>query len=257
MAGAMVDGLITSDALAPKDIVCYSPSGKSAGALADRTGIRQAHSVAELLDTAGVLIVAFKPYHLDSVDQELVERSSGKLIISVLSGKRIASLSRAFPEARNIVRTMPNTPSQIGAGITPWCSQNELTAEDRASLDALLSAMGQHLEIAESSMDAATAVSGSGAGFVFEFAGALCEAAEHAGLDAKTAHTLAIETLLGSARLLARSKDSPDALRNKVTSPNGTTMAGLDHLKAGDFRGLIRGTIEAAKKRAVEISQDS
>lgn len=257
MAGAMVDGLITSNALAPQDIVCYSPSGKSAGALADRTGIRQAHSLAELMDTAGILIVAFKPYHLDSVDQELVKRSSGKLIVSVLSGKRIVSLARAFPNARNIVRTMPNTPSQIGAGVTPWCSQNKLTTEDRTALDTLLSAMGRHLEIAESSMDAATAVSGSGAGFVFEFAGALREAAEQAGLDAETAHTLAIETLLGSARLLARSKDSPEVLRDKVTSPNGTTFAGLSHLQAGDFRGLIRGTIEAAKKRAVEISQDA
>src|SRR5690606_3382619 len=146
----------------------------------------------------------------------------GKMVLSVLSGKTLEAIGAAFPQARNIIRTMPNTPSQIGAGITPWCSAQPLGDQDRATIESLLEAMGQQLELPESLMDSATAVSGSGAGFVFEFGAALCAAAENAGFDPKTAHTLAIETLLGSARLLARSEDSPETLRNKVTSPNGT-----------------------------------
>lgn len=257
MASAMVDGLIASKTARPDQVICYSASGTTATSLSDRTGIAHTTSLAELTKGADALIVAFKPQHLAEIDPELAGLTAGKLVISVLSGKRLAHLSAAFPQARNVVRTMPNTPAQIGAGITPWCTLNELSTEDRTGVDNLLNAMGRHIEMPETDMDAATAVSGSGAGFVFEFASALTEAAIEAGFTPEIARTLAIETLLGSARLLARSSESPETLRDKVTSPNGTTAAGLDRLKKGDFRRLIRETIEAAKLRAIEISQDS
>ena len=257
MAAAMVDGLINSKAAASSEIVCYSASGRSAQELASRTGIQQAKSLEELTAQAETLIVAFKPHHLATADVTLSSLTSGKLVISVLSGKRLETLGKVFPQARNIIRTMPNTPSQIGAGITPWCAAHTLSNEDHSTIESLLTAMGRQLEISESMMDSATAVSGSGAGFVFEFAAALCDAAENAGFDHETARTLAIETLLGSARLLARSPESPETLRNRVASPNGTTQAGLDRMTAGDFRGLIRETIEAARLRAIEVSQES
>ncbi len=257
MAAAMVDGLINSKAASPADIICYSATGRSAQALSARTGIQQASDLSELVTDAETLIIAFKPYHLATADKALSSLTSGKLVISVLSGKRLETLSKVFPHARNIIRTMPNTPSQIGAGITPWCAAHSLSPEDRNTIESLLKAMGRQLEITESLMDAATAVSGSGAGFVFEFAGALCAAAENAGFDPQTAHTLAIETLLGSARLLARSPESPETLRNKVASPNGTTEAGLKRMAEGDLRGLIRETIEAARLRAIEVSQET
>lgn len=257
MAAAMVDGLINSKVATPSDIVCYSASGRSAQALSTRTGIQHATSLEELTAQADTLIIAFKPHHLATTDAALSTLTSGKLVISVLSGKRLETLSKVFPQARNVIRTMPNTPSQIGAGITPWCAANSLSTEDRSTIESLLKAMGSQLEIEESMMDAATAVSGSGAGYVFEFAGALCAAAENAGFDPETARTLAIETLLGSARLLARSPDSPETLRNKVASPNGTTEAGLNRMAAGDFRGLIRETVEAARLRAIEVSQET
>ncbi len=257
MAAAMVEGLINSKAAAPTDILCYSASGRSAQALAARTGIQQATSLEDLTAEADTLIIAFKPQHLSTADAALTALTSGKLVISVLSGKRLETLSKVFPQARNVIRTMPNTPSQIGAGITPWCAARALSIEDRDTIESLLTAMGRQLEIAEDMMDSATAVSGSGAGFVFEFAGALCAAAENAGFDAETARTLSIETLLGSARLLARSPDSPETLRNKVASPNGTTEAGLNRMAEGDLRGLIRDTIEAARLRAIEVSQET
>ena len=257
MAAAMIDGLINSKVAAPADIVCYSASGRSAQALSARTGIQQATSLEELVAQAETLIIAFKPYHLATADAALSSLTSGKLVISVLSGKRLETLGKVFPHARNVIRTMPNTPAQIGAGVTPWCALRSLSNKDRNTIESLLKAMGLQLEIEESMMDAATAVSGSGAGFVFEFAGAMCAAAVKAGIDTETAHTLAIETLLGSARLLARSSDSPEALRDKVCSPKGTTEAGLNRMAAGDLRGLIRETIEAARQRAIEVSQEA
>jgi pyrroline-5-carboxylate reductase len=257
MAAAMVDGLLAQKAATPADLVCFSGSGKTAAALAARTGIGQARSLDELLAAADTVVVAFKPQHLASADPRLVELAAGKLVISVLAGKKLARLAQAFPRARNIVRTMPNTPGQIGAGITGWCTLQPLAPADRAVVETLLAALGQAIEVPESEMDALTAVSGSGPAFVFEFAAALRDAGVAAGLPKSAAEKLTVETLLGAARLLARKQIDPETLRNQVTSPNGTTFAGLQRLAARDFRGVIRETILAAKARSEELSQDS
>jgi pyrroline-5-carboxylate reductase len=164
---------------------------------------------------------------------------------------------KTFPRARNLVRTMPNTPSQIGAGITGWCVRDPLAPADQTTVDTILGALGKAVEVVETQMDALTAVSGSGPAYVFEFAAALRDAGIAAGLNTETAQKLSVETLLGAARLLARMNIEPETLRNQVTSPNGTTFAGLQRMAAGDFRGLIRETVLAAKARSEELSQDS
>ena len=256
MAAAMVEGLLAKGDLRPADLICLSGSQKSATALAARTGIQLAPSLEALLGDAGTLVVAFKPQHLATADPRLTALSAGKLVVSVLAGKRISSLARVFPQARNLVRTMPNTPGQIGAGITGWCSREPLQGSDRVTVEQLLHALGQAIEVPEADLDALTGVSGSGPAYVFEFAAALRDAGVAAGLERGTAEKLAVETLLGAARLLARKQIDPETLRDQVTSPNGTTFAGLQKLKAGDFRGLIRETVLAATARSKELSQD-
>ena len=161
-----------------------------------------------------------------------------------------------FPHARNIIRTMPNTPGQIGAGITGWCSRTPLLGDDRVRVESLLHSLGETVEVPEADMDAITGLSGSGPAYVFEFAAALRDAGVAAGLTQHTSEKLAVETLLGAARLLARKKIDPEILRDQVTSPNGTTYAGLQRMKAGDFRGLIRDTVLAATARSKELSKD-
>jgi pyrroline-5-carboxylate reductase len=257
MAAAIVEGLLAKNASAASDLVCFSASGKTAAALAVKTGIAQAHSLDELLASADTLIVAFKPQHLAGADPRLADLTAGKLVVSVLAGKRVATLVKTFPRARNLVRTMPNTPSQIGAGITGWCVRDPLAPADQTTVDTILGALGKAVEVVETQMDALTAVSGSGPAYVFEFAAALRDAGIAAGLNTETAQKLSVETLLGAARLLARMNIEPETLRNQVTSPNGTTFAGLQRMAAGDFRGLIRETVLAAKARSEELSQDS
>lgn len=257
MAAAIVDGLLAKNATASTDLVCYSGSGKTAAALALKTGIGRAQNLDELLDGADTLIVAFKPQHLAGADPRLAELTAGKLVISVLAGKRVPTLAKTFPRARNLVRTMPNTPSQIGAGITGWCVRDPLSPADQTTVETILGALGKSVEIAETQMDSLTAVSGSGPAYVFEFAAALRDAGVAAGLSPDTAQKLSVETLLGAARLLARKNIEPETLRNQVTSPNGTTFAGLQRMASGDFRGLIRETVLAAKARSEELSKDS
>lgn len=257
MAGALVDGLLAKNAARPAELICLGGDDNTAAVLQARTGIAVAGSPAELLAHADTLVVAFKPQHLGTADPQLGRLTAGKLVVSILAGKKIRSLAAVFPEARNIVRTMPNTPGQIGAGITAWCSRAPLLPGDRAVLETLLTALGSSVEVPEDDLDAVTGVSGSGPAYVFEFAAALRDAAVAAGLARPIAEQLAVETLLGSARLLARRKVEPEVLRDQVTSPNGTTFAGLQQMKARDFRGLIRETVLAATARSRELSRDS
>lgn len=257
MATAFVEGLLGKQAAAKSDLICYGGADSTAANLAARTGISAAGTLEELTADFDTLLVAFKPQHLGEIDPRFAAWTEGKLVVSILAGKRLSSLTRAFPRARNVVRTMPNTPGQIGAGVTAWCSRAPLADGDRAILQTLLDALGQSVEVPEDDLDAVTGLSGSGPAYVFEFAAALRDAGVAAGLARPAAAKLAMETLLGAARLLARKNIEPEILRDQVTSPNGTTFAGLQRLKAGNFRDLIRDTVLAATARSKELSKDS
>lgn len=256
MAAAMVDGLLAA-ATAPADLKCLGGGGKSAAALAARTGITLAPDLVTLLSDSDTLVLAFKPQHLAGADPKLAELTKGRLVISVLAGKRLARLAQVFPQARNVIWAMPNTPGQIGAGITGWCSLAPLSGDDRATVARLLGALGKQVEVHESQMDALTALSGCGPAYLFEFAAALRDGGIAAGLAPEVAQTLTVETLLGASRLLARRNIEPEVLRNQVTSPNGVTFAGLKKMEARDFRGLIKETLLTAKARSEEMAKDS
>lgn len=257
MAGAIVDGLLAQDPTLRDRLLCLGGAGKTAAALAARTGIALASSLEDLLVRADVVVVAFKPQHLAGADPRLADLTAGKLVLSVLAGKRLATLAKTFPRARNLVRTMPNTPAAIGAAITPYCTLQPLSAADRSAVESLLGACGSHLELEEKHMNAVTALSGGGPAFLFEFVAALRDAGIAAELPPDVSMRLSVETVLGAARLLARRQVDPETLRNQVTSPNGTTLAGLRKMESGQFRGVIRDTILAAQARAAELSQDS
>jgi pyrroline-5-carboxylate reductase len=257
MAGAMVRGLLAANTTRPEDIICIGGNDPTAANLARDTGVLIASSFEELLDGADVLILACKPQNLADLPARLAELSAEKLVISIVAGKRLSTLAKLFPRARNLVRVMPNTPGQIGAGISGWSPQHEPTSTDRGTLLELLQALGQAVEVEEGMMDAVTAVSGSGPAYVFEFAAALREAGIAAGLPPETAKVLALQTLLGAAKLLVASTDSAEVLRDRVTSPNGTTFAALQVFKARNFRGLIRDAVAAATQRSRELSSES
>jgi len=256
MASAIVDGLLAKGTYSKDDIICLSGSGKTAEALAGRTGIRLAASLDALLSRADVVVVAFKPQHLANADPRLAELTAGKLVISVLAAKTVARLEKTFPKARNIIRTMPNTPSAIGAGVTGWCAAKPLEAKDRELVLNLLRAVGREVELPETQIDALMAISGCGPAYIFEFAAALREAGAAAGLDSATSQMLALETILGAAKLMVQTGTEPEALRNQVTSPNGTTFAALKRFEAHNFRGIVQEAVLAAKARSEELSRD-
>jgi len=256
LASAIVRGLLARQVCAAGDIAATSKGGESARKLAAETGIAYEPDLARLLGPADTVVVAFKPQSLAGADPRLAELTRGKLVISVLAGKKLATLARTFPQARNLVRTMPNTPAAIGAAFTAYCPLAPLSAADNTQVTKLLEALGQCVALDESHFDAITAVGGSGPAFLFEFVAGLRDAGLAAGLPADVAYRAALETTLGAARLLARGDQSPETLRDKVTSPNGTTYAGLQVLATQNFRATLKETIAAATRRAGELSRD-
>jgi pyrroline-5-carboxylate reductase len=256
LAAAIIRGLLARQAWSPADIAATSRTGLTAQRLAATTGITHEPDLARLLGPADVVVIAFKPQSLAAADPRLAELTAGKLVISVLAGKTLARLGQTFPRARNLVRTMPNTPAAVGAGLTAYCAQHPLTAADRAVVEKFLDAFGKFVALEETGMDAFTALGGSGPAFLCEYVAGMRDAGVAAGLPPEVAALAALETALGAARLLAGSAETPEALRDKVTSPNGTTYAGLQVLAAKNFRGTIKETILAATKRAGELSKD-
>jgi pyrroline-5-carboxylate reductase len=257
MATAMVEGLISNSVCAPEEIGCLSKPRDTASALSQKSKINLLQDLEKPLENAETVILAIKPQHLGGLDPALIKATKDKLVISIVAGKKISQLNELFSGSRNIVRVMPNTPAQIGAGVSAYCSLTELSISDQKSVDPLLSAMGSHLRVDESQMDIVTALSGSGPAYVFEFIAALRDGGIKGGLDEATASKLALETVLGAARLLARADVSPESLRDQVTSPNGTTMAALETLEKKEFRKLIGEAVESARLRSIELSKEA
>ena len=256
MASAIVRGLIEKEHYLPEEIACTCGDGPSGLELEEQTGIHFLPDITEALYAAEAVVLACKPQQLKAIDASFATAAKGKLILSVLAGTTLARLSETFPNARNIVRTMPNTPGQIGAGVTAFTPLRELTEKDHAIVENALSSLGNFHEVDEVDLDAVTALSGSGPAYVFEFAAALRDAGVNCGLDEGLADALAIDTLLGAAMLLAESENTPEELRDAVTSPGGTTAAALKTFQEGDLRGLVNKALAAAKARSLELAAE-
>ncbi len=204
-----------------------------------------------------VLVLAVKPQIIDAVMATLLPIIGPKtLAISIAAGIDIARLSRGLDMGR-VVRAMPNTPAQIGKGITGAVAGKDVSRAERDTAEALLGAAGPVVWFDdENQLDAVTAVSGSGPAYVFYLVEALAEAGKRQGLPAAIAEQLARQTIIGSAALLEADPAAPAVLRQNVTSPNGTTAAGLSVLMAEDgLASLMNRTVEAARRRSEELGR--
>jgi len=255
MATAMVQGLLRSGACQPSDITIIGGQGTSAAKLSQATGVRAVTSPLDLLAGADAVVLACKPQQFAGLDPAYAMLARGKLVLSVLAGTRLTSLSKFFNGARNVVRAMPNTPGAVGQGITAQCSVVALSPEDAVIVQSILSGLGRILELPEAMFDAVTAVSGSGPGFFFEFLAAYEAAAVELGFTPEQASLLSRETFRGALGLLAATGETPDNLRTQVTSPGGTTKAGLDAWASVQFRTTVASALIAAQRRSAELGK--
>ncbi len=226
----------------------------------ERLGVGVAAKIAEAAGSlerpAKILVLAVKPQTMDAVLAEAAGLAGPHtVVVSIAAGTRMKTLASGFAAGQAIVRVMPNTPAQIGAGMSVAVANEALRADDRALVDALLQAAGAVAWIDdEALMDAVTAVSGSGPAYVFYLAECLAAAARAAGLDAALAEQLARQTVVGGGALLGATSEPAETLRKNVTSPGGTTAAALAVLMADDgLKPLLKKAVAAAKARSVEL----
>ncbi len=256
MAEAIIAGLLRDQVVAPDRIVASHPRADRREALERAHGIRTVDSNAAAVEGADVVLLGIKPQMLGRVGREIRGRlRPGQLVISVLAGATTRALMGHLGH-REVVRSMPNTPAQLGKGMTVWYATPETSEAQREQAAALLSALGHQIEVDDERLVAmATAVSGTGPTYVFLVMEALIDSAVHLGFARHVAHDLVLETLEGSTLFAKQSGMHPAQLRNMVTSPGGTSAAALHELESGRLRTVLSEAVWAAFRRTVELGE--
>jgi pyrroline-5-carboxylate reductase len=254
MAEAIISGLVREDSAAELMIAEIS-ADRRAWLTKTYPDVQVVESSADAAAWGDVVILAVKPQQAAGVLAEIRQAvSSEKLIVSIMAGVHAASIEEALGSATRVVRVMPNTPALVGAGATAISSGTRATAADLDLVDAIFARTGLVVRVDVKQMDAVTGLSGSGPAYVFTFIEALSDAGVKNGLPRDVSAKLALQTVLGAARMLAETGEHPAQLRDKVTSPGGTTIAGLHVLENGRFRGTIMDAVDAATKRSQELA---
>lgn len=256
-AGVMGEALLTA-ILADTDagdVLVAEASAERAATVAERHGVRVADAV-EVAAAASVLLVALKPKDVPAaLDQVGPALTPGAVVVSVAAGLTTAALEAHLPAGTAVVRVMPNTPALIGRGAAGICPGAHATAAQVDQVATLLARTGLVVRVAEGDMDAVTAISGSGPAYVFYLVDALAEAGVLLGLTRAQALDLATATFSGAAALLEQSGEHPVILRERVSSPGGTTVAGLHELDAHGVRAAVVAAARAARDRSAELGR--
>jgi pyrroline-5-carboxylate reductase len=256
MAEALVKGLLRAGAATAAELVCAEPREERRKEIAARYQVTTVVSNKEAVTAADVVLLSVKPQVIDPVlDEIAAEVGTSKLVISIAAGVPIVKLASRLPAGARIVRTMPNTPALAGAGAAALSAGPHATPDDLALAKRLLEAVGTAVVVPESLLDAVTGLSGSGPAFVYLFIEALADGGVKAGLPRAEALQLAAQTVLGAAKLVLESGEHPGRLKDQVTSPGGTTIAGVHALEKAGFRGAVIDAVEAAARRSKELGE--
>ena len=256
MGEAIIAGLLRNGLAPSKSIYASGPRVERGAELQSRYGIQPFTDNAEAVRSADVIILAIKPQKL----KKTLAGLKGKipvyaLVLSIVAGASIQTLQEGLNHP-TVVRSMPNTPAQIGEGITVWATSATVSPAQAELARKILSALGQEIFVEEESyLDMATALSGTGPAYVFLFIEALFDAGVHLGLPQRIAEQLIVQTIRGSVDYYQSRKLHPAALRNEVTSPGGTSAAALYYLEKAGFRTAVSRAVWAAFERSQELGK--
>lgn len=254
MATAILSGLCKAG-LSGASVTVVEPFTESRQRLEAEWGVRTLAAADASLQSANCVIWAVKPQVFAEACTPVAPHTPKALHLSVAAGIQTASISKWLNNPR-VVRTMPNTPALIGQGMTGMFASNAVNESERILAETLLAPTGRCLWVAhESDLDAVTALSGSGPAYVFYFLEAMRQAGSELGLSPETAYALALQTFAGATALAAQSSESPEVLRERVTSKGGTTYAALQHMEAAGVKKAFVNAMHAAAKRAEELGK--
>lgn len=254
MARALAKGFLQAGLLATEQISAFDPVPDALAQFAtDCQGVKTAASNLAVAQQSDVILLAVKPQSMKGVIDELAGQVAGKLIVSIAAGIPIARL--ADLKTNRIIRVMPNTPCLVGQGASAYCLAPGATAADGELVGKLLSAVGIAFQVEEKHLDAVTGLSGSGPAFVYLVIEALSDGGVRMGLSREVALALAAQTVRGAAEMVLTQKEHPAVLKDRVTSPGGTTIAGLAALEERGLRGALISAVEAATRRSAELGR--
>ncbi len=251
MAGAMIGALLRKNELTPDQISASDPSSEAQKIIKEKYGISVTGDNRDAVKSADLVILSVKPQVLPAVMSELKGKiPSGSLVFSIVAGMPITTIQRALSH-KAVIRSMPNTPAQISAGLTVWTGSEDVSDSQRIEARVILDAMGKELYVEhEDSLNMATAVSGTGPTYVFLLAEALIDAAVHLGFSRRDARMIVLETLKGSVDFALQSDLHLAQLRNMVTSPGGTSAEAIYQLEKGGMRTILSKAVWAAYQKS-------
>lgn len=253
MASALAKGFVSGGLVVPSDIAAADPFPVALESFANGVGdISSCGTNQELVDASDVVFVAVKPQNVSAVAESISRVDESKLLVSIMAGVPIRVLHEGF-QTQRIIRVMPNTPCLVGQGASAFCLGDGVTADDAELVQKLLNATGVVVQTSESLIDTVTGLSGSGPAFVYQFIEALSDGGVRKGLPRDAATRLAAQTVLGAAAMVLQTGEHPGQLKDKVTSPGGTTIAGLHALENGGMRAAVMNAVAAATDRSIEL----
>ena len=256
MGEAMISGLLKQNLIAADQIVATEPRAERREEIEHRYGVRVTDDNLEAAHWAQVAIFAVKPQTVPKLMPELRGAlREGELVISIAAGVPIRTYVQGLAHSA-VVRAMPNTPAQIGEGMTVWTASSAVSEEQRGWARAILGSFGRQMFVDdETYLDMATAINGTGPAYIFMVLEAMIDAGVHLGLPRYMAEELVLQTMLGSVHYAMQSRRHPAELRNGVTSPGGTTAAALYELERGGLRTVLSDAIWAAYRRSAELGK--
>ena len=256
MAEAMIAGLLNKKLAKPENITAAGPREERVKELGKKYGIKSTNDNSSAASHVEVVVLSVKPQRLSEVMKGLKGIRPDALVLSIIAGANIKKISTGLKH-KAVVRSMPNTPGQIGEGITVWTSSKDVTEDQQETARAILGALGDEVFVEdESYLDMATALSGSGPAYVFLFTEALIDAGVHMGFPRRIAEQLVLQTIKGSASFYHQAGRHPATLRNQVTSPGGTSAEALYYLEKAGFRTAISRAVWAAYQRSLELGKE-
>ncbi|HID78493.1 MAG TPA: pyrroline-5-carboxylate reductase [Planctomycetaceae bacterium] len=255
MATALGQGFVRAGLVSGQQLIGSDPAAEARQRFAEVTGGAVTTDNLSVISRADVVFLAVKPQQMGHVVAQLRGHVDGtKLLVSIAAGVRLATLAEGLGEAVRLVRVMPNTPCLVGHGACAYALGERASPGDGRLVVELLSAVGVALQVDEKLMDAVTGLSGSGPAFIYMVIEALSDGGVRMGLPRGVATTLAAQTVKGAAEMVLATHEHPGVLKDRVTSPGGTTIAGVHALEMGGLRAALMSAVEAAARRSAELA---
>jgi pyrroline-5-carboxylate reductase len=256
MATALARGWLDAGLATRDGLLASDPVPQAREAFTAATGARATADNREVVARSGLLVLAVKPQSMAALLAEVRPVVAPRhLVVSIAAGVTLRQLADGLGPGRRLVRVMPNTPCLVGASASGYAPGEGVPSEDVARVDQLLNAVGRGFRLPEGLLDAVTGLSGSGPAFVYVMIEALSDGGVRVGLPRDVATALAAQTVLGSAKMVLETGSHPGVLKDMVTSPGGTTIAGLHALERGGLRAALIDAVEAATRRATELGK--